>query len=151
MPPKGAWFRLLATHTAKSAGISAYHGGKRPPMNPANLALRFFLELAALGALAWWGWAQTDSWWRAPLAIGVVLLAAIVWGTFAVPDDPSRGGSGLVHIPGIARLGLELLIFGGAAYALRELGRPNLAAVFAFVVVAHYAWSYERVAWLMRQ
>jgi hypothetical protein len=46
---------------------------------------------------------------------------------------------------------LELLIFGGAAYALRELGRPSLAGIFAFAVVAHYAWSYERVAWLLKQ
>jgi hypothetical protein len=120
-------------------------------MNPINLALRFFLEVIALGVLGWWGWSQTDSWWRAPLAIAVVLLAAILWGTFAVPNDPSRGGSGLVHTPGIVRLALELLIFGGAAYALRELGRPSLAGIFAFAVVAHYAWSYERVAWLLKQ
>jgi len=120
-------------------------------MNPVNLTLRFLLEVTALGALGWWGWAQTDSWWRIPLAIGVVLLAAIVWGTFAVPNDPSRGGDGLVQVPGVVRLAVELLIFGVAAYALKSVGRPTLAIVFTTLVVIHYAWSYERVAWLIRQ
>lgn len=120
-------------------------------MNATNLALRFLLEVMALGALGWWGWAQTDSWWRAPLAIGVVLLAAIVWGTFAVPNDPSRGSDGLVQVPGVARLALELLFFGAAAFALKSLGRPTLAIAFSVLVVAHYAWSYERLAWLIKQ
>ena len=120
-------------------------------MNAINLALRFFLEVIALGALGWWGWAQTESWWRALLAAGIVLFAAVLWGTFAVPDDPSRGGNGLVQVPGIVRLVLELLVFGGAAYALNALGRPTLASIFAVFVVLHYAWSYERVAWLIKQ
>jgi hypothetical protein len=120
-------------------------------MNPINLALRFVLELIALGALGWWGWAQTDSWWRALWAIGLVLLAAIVWGTFAVPNDPSRGGNGLVQVPGVARLALELLVFGAAALALKSLGRPTLALAFTILIVGHYAWSYERVAWLIKQ
>jgi len=120
-------------------------------MNPVNLALRFSLEIIALGALGRWAWAQIESWWRAPLAIGVVLLTAILWGTFAVPNDPSRGGSGLIQVPGIARLVLELLVFGAAAFVLKGLGRPTLATAFAILVVVHYAWSYERVAWLIRQ
>jgi hypothetical protein len=120
-------------------------------VNAINLALRFFLEVIALGALGWWGWVQTDSWWRTPLAIAVVLLTATLWGTFAVPNDPSRGGAGLVQVPGIARLALELLVFGAGAYALQSLGRPTLAAVFTVLVVAHYLWSYERIAWLLKQ
>jgi hypothetical protein len=120
-------------------------------MNPINLTLRFFLEVIALGAIGWWAWAQTDSWWRAPLAIAAVLLTATLWGAFAVPDDPSRGGSGLVHVPGVARLALELLVFGAGAYALRALGRPTPAIVFTVLVVVHYAWSHERVAWLIKQ
>jgi hypothetical protein len=120
-------------------------------MNAANLTLRFLLEATALGALGWWGWAQTDSWWRILWAIAIVLLTATIWGTFAVPNDPSRGGSGLVQVPGIARLTLELLVFGAAAFALKSLGRPTLAVGFMAIVAIHYAWSYERVAWLLRQ
>ena len=83
--------------------------------------------------------------------MAAVLLAAVAWGTFAVPNDPSRGGSGLVQVPGIVRLAVELLVFGGAVYALKALDRPSFAAVFAVIVVGHYAWSYERVAWLIKQ
>lgn len=120
-------------------------------MNPINLALRFLLEVAALGALGWWAWAQTESWWRAPLALAVALLTAVLWGTFAVPNDPSRGGTGLVQVPGLMRLALELVVFGAAAFALRGLGRPTLATAFTILVLLHYAWSYERVAWLVKQ
>ncbi|MBW2189363.1 MAG: DUF2568 domain-containing protein, partial [Deltaproteobacteria bacterium] len=48
-------------------------------------------------------------------------------------------------------LALELLVFGAGAYALQSLGRPTLAAVFTVLVVAHYLWSYERIAWLLKQ
>ncbi len=120
-------------------------------MNPANLALRFVLEVTALSALAWWGWSLSDAWWRWLAAIGVVLFVALAWGVFAVPNDPSRGGQGIVKVPGIARLALELLVFGAGAYAFKAVGRPNLAMGFAAFVAVHYAWSYERVAWLLKQ
>lgn len=120
-------------------------------MSSANLALRFVLEIMALGALGYWGWAQTDSWWRVGSALGVVAFAAVLWGTFAVANDPSRGGSGLVQVPGLARLALELLIFGSAAYALKSVGRPTLAIALTAAVLIHYSWSYERVAWLIKQ
>ena len=120
-------------------------------MNAVNLALRFFLEVIALGAIGWWGWAQTESWWRVPLAVTAVLLTGAVWGIFAVPNDPSRGGNGLVQVPGIARLALELLVFGAAALALKSVGRPTFAMAFTILVVSHYAWSHERIAWLLRQ
>lgn len=120
-------------------------------MHPINLALRFFLEVIALGALGWWGWSLTDSGWRWLAALGMVLVAGFVWGTFAIPGDPSRGGQGLVQVPGVVRLAIELLVFASGAYALRTVGRPGLAAAFGVLVLAHYAWSYERVAWLLRQ
>ena len=120
-------------------------------MNPLNLALRFVLELIALGALGWWGWTLSESWWRWLAAMGMVAAAAFVWGTFAVPEDPSRGGQGLVQVPGVVRLAIELLVFAGGAYALRAVGRPGLAIAFGALVLAHYAWSHERLAWLLKQ
>jgi hypothetical protein len=56
-----------------------------------------------------------------------------------------------VQVPGIARLVLELLVFCSAAYALSTLGRPTLSIVFLSIVVFHYVWAYERVAWLIKQ
>ena len=75
----------------------------------ANLALRFLLELAALGALAYWG-SQTG---RVPitkvgLGVGAPLLAALVWGTFGSPSAP-------VTLSGPLHLLLELAVFGSGA------------------------------------
>jgi hypothetical protein len=49
----------------------------------ANLALRFLLELCALGALGYWGF-KTGGGLIAKigLGIGAPLVAAVVWGTF---------------------------------------------------------------------
>ena len=120
-------------------------------MNPINLALRFALEVTALGVLGWWGWSKGTGIWRGLFSAGVVMFAAMVWAGFAVPGDPSRGGSGWVHVPGIIRLVLELAFFGAAASVLYSAGHRNLAVGFAAVVVAHYLWSYRRVSWLLQQ
>ena len=66
----------------------------------ANLALRFALEVCALAALGFWGWSQTEAPWRYVLMLGVPALAAAVWATFTVPDDPSRSGRAPVPVPG---------------------------------------------------
>ena len=82
--------------------------------HPINLAVRFLLEMAALISLGVWGWKVGDSWTRYILAIGIPLILAVGWGTFAVPDDPSRSGSAPVPVPGIIRLLLELGFFSVA-------------------------------------
>lgn len=120
-------------------------------MNALNLGLRFLLELAALGAMGVWGWSAATGVLRYGLAIGLPLLAAVAWGTFAVPDDPSRGGTPVVVVPGAVRLVLELAFFGAAAWALRDLGRPQLGLGFAIVVALHYAVAYPRIAWLLQR
>ena len=97
------------------------------------------------------GWSLTDAGWRWVTAGAFVLAAAFIWGTFAVAGDPSRGGQGIVQVPGVVRLGIELLVFAAGAYALRAVGRPGLAIAFGALVLGHYAWSYERLAWLLKQ
>jgi hypothetical protein len=119
--------------------------------HPVNLAVRFLLEIAALVAIGYWGWSQHDGLLRFVLAIGGPLIAAILWGTFAVPGDPSRSGKAPVPVPGLARLVLELAIFAFAAWALYDAGQPVLALILSVIVVIHYALSYDRVAWLLRQ
>jgi hypothetical protein len=119
--------------------------------NPINLAVRFLLEIAALVAIGYWGWSQHDGWLRFVLVIGFPLIAAILWGTFNVAGDPSRSGKAPVPVPGIVRLALELAIFAFAAWALYDAGQATLALVLAAIVVIHYALSYDRIAWLLRQ
>ena len=123
----------------------------RAGSHPANLALRFLLELVALFALGWWGWSLTDNWLRFVLAILFSLVAATIWGTFAVPDDPSRSGEAPVVVRGWIRLGLELIVFGTAVIGLASVGRGSFAIVFMVVVVAHYLLSIDRISWLLER
>ena len=120
--------------------------------NPLNLILRFVLEVLAVSAFAFWGWAW-GGWLRWPLAIGCLLLAAAVWGIFRTPGDPSSG-AGVIATRGPIRLALELGIFALAILALLNAHANSRAETVAIVlgvgVVIHYALSWDRVAWLLR-
>ena len=118
---------------------------------PINLAVRFLLEIAGLIAIGYWGWQQGEGFLSYILAIGLPVIAAIVWGTFAVPDDPSRSGNARVPIPGWLRLILELIFFGFAVWCLYDVGSQQIAIVLAIIVLVHYALSYDRVLWLIKQ
>lgn len=117
--------------------------------HPLNLTLRFLLELSALASLGVWGWHQSDSWLRFLLVIIIPTIAAVVWGIFAVPNDPSRSGSAPVAVPGIVRLALEFAFFGVATWALLDLGHITLGWAFGIIVVLHYLASYDRIKWLI--
>jgi len=119
--------------------------------NPLNLAARFILEMGGLVALGWWGWNQALGILRFVLALGVPILAAVLWGTFAVPDDPSRSGEARVPVPGIIRLLLELAFFGSATWSLFATGLTTLGWIYGIAVFIHYVISYDRVSWLIPQ
>lgn len=119
--------------------------------HPLNLALRFLLEIAALVAIGYWGFSQHAGIWRFPLGIGLPVIAAATWGIFVVRDDPSRSGRAPVPVPGVLRLVLELSLFGFAAWALYDAGSTVLALILASLTIVHYALSYDRIAWLVRQ
>ena len=119
--------------------------------NPVNLAFRFFLEVAGLVALGWWGWNQAEGMLRGVLAIGAPLLAAALWGILAVPGDPSRSGEAKVSVPGVVRLLVELAFFGAATWSLFVMEATTLGWIFGIMVLVHYILSYDRVAWLIRQ
>ena len=78
-------------------------------------------------------------------------VAAVLWGTFAVPNDPSRSGKAPVAIPGVLRLILELGFFVFAAWGIFDLGYLGLSGVFGMIVVVHYLVSYDRILWLLKQ
>ncbi len=119
--------------------------------NPINLAVRFILEIVTLVALGWWGWNLFEGMLRFVLALGIPILAAVLWGTFAVPGDPSRSGTAKVPVPGIVRLLLELVIFGVATWSFFAMGATTIGWIFGIVVLIHYIVSYDRIAWLVRQ
>lgn len=116
--------------------------------HPINLGLRFLLELAVWASMGYWGWTQHKGALRFLLAIGLPLLAMVLWGTFRVPDDP---GNAPVPVPGMIRLALELVEFGVAVGLLIAAGRHPLGIGLAALVLLHYAASYDRIHWLLMQ
>ena len=98
-----------------------------------------------------WGWQQSDGWLRYVLALATPIGAAFLWGTFAVPNDPSRSGRAPVVTPGIIRLILELVVFGFGTWALFQIGQDRLAWIMGAIVVVHYIASYDRIVWLLRR
>jgi hypothetical protein len=98
-----------------------------------NLTVRFVLELAALGALGWWGVRLGDTL-PAKLALGTALpvVAAVAWGLFVAPKAT-------FDAPAAARLALQVAVFGGATAGLLAIGRGGLAAGFGAAVLANAA------------
>jgi hypothetical protein len=122
------------------------------PLQPLNAVLRFALELVALGLLGAWGHTcSTDPARRFLWLLAVPLLAAAVWGTFTVANDPSRGKDGPVRVSGFVRLGIEATYFGCAIAACYALSSAPWAAAFALLVCLHYATTLPRVRWLLAQ
>ena len=117
--------------------------------HPLNLAFRFVLELSSLFALGLWGWRYGQGPWRILIAVALPLIAGALWGTFAVPGDPSRSGSAPIPVPGAVRLAIELAFFASAAAALYSLRFAGIAALFGAAILIHYLASYDRIGWLL--
>ena len=123
-----------------------------PAIAPWVLSLRFGLELGSLVALGAWarraagpgpiGWAA---------ATVLVLGAAALWGTFAVPGDPSRSGKASIRVSGAVRLAIEMAVFLGGALALGALEWWPWFDAFVAAFVVHQAGAVQRLQWLVRQ
>ena len=107
-----------------------------------NMALRLVLEIAALLAVGWWGFATTPNW-LLRIALGLLLPVAMAaaWGVFRMAND---GGAPIVEIGGQLRLVLEAIYFAIAVAALFGLGRQDLAVGFVLVLLVHYGLDYPR-------
>jgi hypothetical protein len=119
--------------------------------NPINLAVRFILEIAGLVSLGAWGWNSGEGALGYLLAAGIPITAAVLWGTFAVPDDPSRSGKAPVPVPGFLRLLLELGFFAAATWSLFDLDKSSLGWILGVTVLIHYVISYDRILWLLKR
>jgi len=120
-------------------------------IHPLNSAVRLLLEITAIVTFGIWGYHQSETGVRILLAILLPLGFAVLWGVFAVRDDPSRSGKTVIQIPGIIRLLLELGLFGAAAWMLLDQNYSLIALIFGLTVSTHYILSYKRIAWLLKQ
>ena len=118
--------------------------------HPANLVMRFVLEMTALFAMGYWGWQQQEDLIRYLFAVVVPLGAASLWGLFAVPGDPSRSGKALVEVSGAVRFVVEAAFFTFGVLTAYQAVNPVLAVILAVGIAIHYAVSYDRVSWLLR-
>ena len=95
-----------------------------------NFGLAFAVELAGLGIFAWWGWRTAGSTpVRLLLAIGLPVLAMVVWGLFAAPTADYRG-------PVVTAV-VKIAFFGLAGLALWSLDHRILGVIFVLVVAAN--------------
>jgi hypothetical protein len=118
--------------------------------HPANLLLRFVLELAALYAMGRYGLHVASGPLRFALSVVLPLAAATAWGVFAVPSDPSRSGRAPIPVPGTSRLALEVAFFSLGVLALLQSDARMAAVGLALSVVLHYALSVDRIRWLLQ-
>jgi hypothetical protein len=119
--------------------------------HPANLVLRFFLEIVALVSIGQWGWRLTGGPLRWVLALGIPVLVAAVWAIFKAPDDSAVSGKVVVPVPGRVRLSIELAFFGFAIWTMFAGGKMLLGLAFLVAIILHYLWSMDRVTRLLGQ
>jgi hypothetical protein len=95
-----------------------------------NLGLAFVVELAGLGIFALSGWRTGGSApTRLLLAIGLPLIAAVLWGLFAAPTA-NYGSPVLTAV-------VKIAFFGLAGLALWSLDHRILGIAFVVVVAAN--------------
>jgi hypothetical protein len=91
-------------------------------------AVAFGSELAALAALAVGGWAlPVPTALRLAAAIGLPVVAAVLWGLFAAPHA-------VLAVPALA-LVVKVAVLGGAVLALLLTAHPALAGTLAAAAV----------------
>jgi hypothetical protein len=92
------------------------------------LGMRFGLELAALAALAYWGFKTMDGTAAKILfGLGAPLLAAVLWGLFVSPKARYQSP--------VLKAAFELVVFGAAVLALVAADQAGLAIAFAVVAL----------------
>jgi hypothetical protein len=96
-----------------------------------NLLVRFLLELCLLAAVGYWGFKTHSSWeLKILFGIGLPLLIAALWGMFVAPKAAYQ-------LDGVLYLAAEFVLLGSGAVALFASGKPNMAWIYAIMVVAN--------------
>ena len=99
-------------------------------MKQLNLALKFLLELAVIGALGYWG-ASLDGRVLAAIVMVVVPgVMVVLWARWAAPNAPRR-------LERRNRIPFELTILLAGALALLAAGQAALAGALAATIIVN--------------
>lgn len=90
--------------------------------------LRLLTELAALAALAMWGFLAWAAPWNIVVGIGAPVLAILAWALFVSPKA-------VIAVHPFLRAIVELAVFLAATIALWDLGLPWVGVAFGVVAV----------------
>lgn len=94
-----------------------------------NQIIYFLMELSMLGSLAYWGFQSSQhSYLKYVSAIGLPLLAAVLWGVFAAPRSDYR------LAPPYRSL-FALTLFGLSFFLLYRTGHSRLAITLGIVAL----------------
>ena len=103
------------------------------PLHALNEGLAFLLELAAIAALAWWGFtAGGNVLVNVVLGVGAPAAAIVLWGLFAAPRARFTIALPLV-------LSVKAAVFGAGALALDGVGHATAAVAFAVIALLNTA------------
>lgn len=98
-----------------------------------NEGLAFLLELAAIAALAWWGFTTGGNVLvNVLLGLGAPAAAIVLWGMFAAPRARFAIALPLVLL-------VKAAVFGAGALALHGVGHATSAVAFALIALLNTA------------
>jgi Protein of unknown function (DUF2568) len=98
-----------------------------------NLGLAFFVEMGALAALCYWGFAVgPNTLLKIVLGLGAPALAIVVWAFFGAPKSS-------MQLQGVAYLALQAAVFGAGALALVASGQRGLGVAYAIIAFVNSA------------
>jgi len=96
-----------------------------------NLAIRFFIEVVALIIYFYWGYTLGEG--KIPkylLAIGIMVIVAIIWGTFLSPKAP-------VELSPLLHQGLEIVILSIPVVIFIYFGYFTYGIAYAVIAVVN--------------
>ncbi|NDU75279.1 DUF2568 domain-containing protein [Actinomadura sp. DSM 109109] len=103
------------------------------PLHVLNEGLAFLLELAAIAALAWWGFTVDENLVvNVVLGLGAPAAAIVLWGLFAAPRARFTVPLQLVLL-------VKAAVFGAGALALHGTGQTAAAVVLAMIALLNTA------------
>ena len=96
-----------------------------------HLAIRFFIELAVLIFIGYWGFTIDGNWlMKGVLGIGCPLIVAGIWGLFVAPKA-------IYSLPSPGKIGIEAIIFLFGVYAVYACYGLMAASLLGVITVSY--------------